>query len=105
MAKKGEAWRYDETEKSRKKMMDTAGDRNCRRKNLMHKSADIYSDIVKTLQQEGFEGRDWKQWRTKTKHLKQGKFLDCECSPSGKIWFDHEQVDGRGMAPLRQFVF
>ena len=70
-----------------------------------HRSADIYSDIAKTLQQEGFEGRDWKQWRTKSKHLKQGEFLDCECSPSGKIWFDHEQVDGRGMAPLRQFVF
>ena len=49
MAKKGEAWRYDETEKSRKKNDGHCGWQKLSEKKFdaRHRSAEIYSDIAK----------------------------------------------------------
>ena len=49
-----------------------------------HRNADVYTEIAKAVAKQGFPGRDWKQCRTKAKHLKaEFKTYNDSCKKSG----------------------
>ena len=66
MAKRGEVWTVEET----RALIGAWGDRKIQEKiDGNHRNASIYSSISEELKKLGFD-RDWKQCRTKAKHLK-----------------------------------
>jgi len=81
-AKKGEQW----TEAETRALIAAWGDRQIQGKiDKSHRNADVYSEISKSVAKHGFPGRDWKQCRTKAKHLKaEFKTYNDSCKKSGK---------------------
>ena len=67
LQKKGEQW----TEAKTRALTAVWGDRQIQAKmDKSHRNADVYTEIAKAVAKPGFPGRDWKQCRTKAKHLK-----------------------------------
>ena len=80
-AKKGEPW----TEAETRALIAAWSDRQIQEKiEKTHRNADVYADIAKAVEKQGFPGRDWKQCRTKAKHLKtEFKNYNDSCKKSG----------------------
>lgn len=67
MSKKGEIWSEEEC----LALIYAWGDEEIQRKlSGTHKNADVYKKISRMMKESGDFDRDWKQCRTKIKHLK-----------------------------------
>ena len=81
LQKKGEQW----TEAETRALIAAWGDRQIQDKiDKSHRNADVYTEIAKAVAKQGFPGRDWKQCRTKAKHLKaEFETFNDHCKKSG----------------------